>query len=48
VVFLGFYREASAIVREFELMGEEDGRHALLNGIEIDHTPQKARQSNPF
>jgi len=39
LVFLGFYREASAIVHEFELMGEEDGRHPLLNEMVIDFNP---------
>lgn len=40
LVFLGFYREASAIVHEFELMGSEDGRHSLLDEIlVIDFNP---------
>lgn len=40
LVFLGFYREASAIVHEFELMGSEDGRHSLLDQIlVIDFNP---------
>lgn len=40
LVFLGFYREASAIVHEFELTGSEDGRHSLLDQIlVIDFNP---------
>ncbi len=40
VVFLGFFREASAIVHEFELNGHENGRHRLLDEIlVIDFNP---------
>ncbi|HEX7771624.1 MAG TPA: cation:proton antiporter [Pyrinomonadaceae bacterium] len=40
VVFLGFFREASAIVHEFELTGHENGRHRLLDQIlVIDFNP---------
>ncbi|MFN2511652.1 MAG: cation:proton antiporter [Pyrinomonadaceae bacterium] len=35
IVFLGFFREASAIVHEFELGGSENGRHPLLDDILI-------------
>jgi len=40
VVFLGFYREASAIVHEFELSGSADGRQSILEDIlVIDFNP---------
>lgn len=40
VVFLGFFREASAIVHEFELNGNENSRHPLLDQIlVIDFNP---------
>jgi len=40
IVFLGFFREASAIIHEFELGGSENGRHALLDDIlVIDFNP---------
>jgi len=40
VVFLGFFREASAIVHEFELCSYENGRHHLLDEIlVIDFNP---------
>lgn len=40
VVFLGFFREASAILHEFELDGHENGRHRLLDEIlVIDFNP---------
>ena len=35
VVFLGFFREASSIVHEFELRANENGRHHLLDEILI-------------
>jgi voltage-gated potassium channel Kch len=40
VVFLGFFREASSIIHEFELGNSENGRHSLLNDIlVIDFNP---------
>jgi Kef-type K+ transport system membrane component KefB len=40
IVFLGFFREASAIIHEFELSGSKDGRHSLLDDIlVIDFNP---------
>jgi hypothetical protein len=40
VVFLGFFREASAIVHEFELKTPEDSRHPLLDELlVIDFNP---------
>lgn len=40
VVFLGFFREASAIVHEFELSGSENQRHPLLEEmLVIDFNP---------
>jgi Kef-type K+ transport system membrane component KefB len=40
IVFLGFFREASAIIHEFELSGSENGRHSLLDDIlVIDFNP---------
>ncbi len=40
VVFLGFFREASAIVHEFELSGGEHQRHPLLDEmLVIDFNP---------
>jgi hypothetical protein len=40
VVFLGFFREASSIIHEFELSGNENGRHHLLDEIlVIDFNP---------
>lgn len=40
IVFLGFFREASAIIHEFELKGSEDGRHSLLDDVlVIDFNP---------
>lgn len=33
IVFLGFFREASSIIHEFELSNSEDGRHSLLDDI---------------
>jgi Kef-type K+ transport system membrane component KefB len=35
IVFLGFFREASSIIHEFELGGSENGRHPLLDDILI-------------
>lgn len=41
LVFLGFFREASAIVHEFELSGNENARHHLLDEIlVIDFNPE--------
>ncbi|HEX8142310.1 MAG TPA: cation:proton antiporter [Pyrinomonadaceae bacterium] len=40
IVFLGFFREASAIIHEFELKGSEGARHSLLNDVlVIDFNP---------
>ena len=40
LVFLGFFREASAIVHEFELGGSGKGRHSLLDEmLVIDFNP---------
>ncbi len=40
IVFLGFFREASSIIHEFELSSSENGRHALLDDIlVIDFNP---------
>jgi hypothetical protein len=40
IVFLGFFREASAIIHEFELKGSEDGRYSLLDDVlVIDFNP---------
>ena len=40
IVFLGFFREASAIIHEFELNGKDNQRHNLLNDIMvIDFNP---------
>lgn len=40
IVFLGFFREASAILHEFELKGSGDGRHSLLDDVlVIDFNP---------
>jgi Kef-type K+ transport system membrane component KefB len=40
IVFLGFFREASAIIHEFELSGSENDRDALLDDIlVIDFNP---------
>ena len=40
LVFLGFFREASSIIHEFELSSSEKGRHALLDDIlVIDFNP---------
>jgi Kef-type K+ transport system membrane component KefB len=40
IVFLGFYREASAILHEFELRDSETGRHSFLDEIlVIDFNP---------
>ncbi len=40
IVFLGLFREASAIIHEFELSGTENTRHALLDDIlVIDFNP---------
>ena len=40
VVFLGFFREASSIIQEFELSSSENGRHSLLDNIlVIDFNP---------
>ena len=40
IVFLGFFREASAILHEFELRGSEESRHSLLDDIlVIDFNP---------
>jgi Kef-type K+ transport system membrane component KefB len=40
IVFLGFFREASAIIHEFELSGSENGRHPLLDEVlVIDFNP---------
>ncbi len=40
MVFLGFFREASAIVHEFELSGSENRRHPLLDEmLVIDFNP---------
>lgn len=40
IVFLGFFREASAIIHEFELRGSGDGRHPLLDDVlVIDFNP---------
>jgi Kef-type K+ transport system membrane component KefB len=40
VVFLGFYREASAILHEFELGGPGDGPHPILDDVlVIDFNP---------
>jgi Kef-type K+ transport system membrane component KefB len=40
IVFLGFFREASAIVHEFELRSSGDNRHTLLDEIlVIDFNP---------
>jgi Kef-type K+ transport system membrane component KefB len=40
VVFLGFFREASSIIHEFELSNSENGRHSLLDDIlVIDFNP---------
>ena len=40
VVFLGFFREASSIIHEFELNTNENGRHQLLDEIlVIDFNP---------
>ncbi len=40
IVFLGFFREASAIIHEFELRSSENGRYALLDDIlVIDFNP---------
>lgn len=35
VVFLGFFREASSIIHEFELSSSENSRHSLLDDILI-------------
>ncbi len=41
IVFLGFFREASAIVHEFELNAKADNQHSLLDDIlVIDFNPQ--------
>jgi hypothetical protein len=40
IVFLGFFREASSIIHEFELGSSENGRHSLLDDIlVIDFNP---------
>jgi len=40
IVFLGFFREASAIIHEFELSRSENGRHSLLDDmLVIDFNP---------
>jgi Kef-type K+ transport system membrane component KefB len=40
IVFLGFFREASSIIHEFELSSSENGRHPLLDDIlVIDFNP---------
>jgi Kef-type K+ transport system membrane component KefB len=40
IVFLGFFREASSIIHEFELSSSENGRHSLLDDIlVIDFNP---------
>jgi len=40
IVFLGFFREASAIIHEFELNSSQNGRHAILDDIlVIDFNP---------
>ncbi|HYJ86312.1 MAG TPA: NAD(P)-binding protein, partial [Pyrinomonadaceae bacterium] len=40
LVFLGFFREASSIIHEFELSSSENGRHSLLDDIlVIDFNP---------
>jgi Kef-type K+ transport system membrane component KefB len=41
IVFLGFFREASAILHEFELKGSDGDRHSLLDEVLIiDFNPQ--------
>lgn len=41
IVFLGFFREASAILHEFEVMNAENGRHRLLDDVlVIDFNPE--------
>ena len=35
IVFLGFFREASAILHEFELRSSDNGRHSLLDDVLI-------------
>jgi Kef-type K+ transport system membrane component KefB len=41
IVFLGFFREASAILHEFELKGSDGDRHSLLDEVlVIDFNPQ--------
>ena len=41
IVFLGFFREASAILHEFELASSDDGRRSLLDDVlVIDFNPE--------
>lgn len=41
IVLLGFYREASSLLHEFELMGGNSGRHPLLDEVMVvDFNPQ--------
>ena len=41
VVFLGFYREASSLLHEFELQSTDNGRHPLLDEtLVIDFNPE--------